>query len=86
MKPLQLTCDLLEVVGQRGKHGMRCRKFLLEGEERPIYIDDRITDIFSPDLDELEGFLFETAGREKPVCVSAHNGIIAYVMPLVSER
>jgi hypothetical protein len=41
--------------------------------------------MLSPDLDELEGFLFETAGRDKPVRVAARYGYIAVMMPLVNK-
>lgn len=78
---LALTHELLEVPGSvKGKPGIFYRKFAL-GPETYLY-DKRVLDMLSPDLDELEGFLFEQMKNERGLMrVSAKYGHVAFVMP-----
>lgn len=81
--PLTLTHDLHEVPGDK-KGGTLWRKFTFEDTQlvqRTSYFNKQILDMFSPDLDELEGFLFEQIGHNGPMRVSAVNGHVAIVMP-----
>ncbi len=81
---LTLTPFLLEIPGATNKPGTLSRKlavYNLQEEVWAIYIPKRMMDMLNPDLDALKGFLFETSGHERPVRVSAINGIVAYLMP-----
>lgn len=78
---LTLTHYLWEIPGARNKSGALFRKFT-QGE-RDLYIKRTLCDLLSPDLDELEGFCFEQAGKDKPVRVAARNGFVAILMPHV---
>jgi hypothetical protein len=86
-KPLLLTDELKEVPSVKGRPGTFYRK--LDWNDllfKPVYLDKKFTDMFSPDLDELEGFLFEGRDNNLPVRISAVNGIVAYVMPMYQKE
>jgi hypothetical protein len=81
---LTITPFLLEIPGATNKSGTFSRKltaYKLMQEDFSTYIPKRMMDMLNPDLDTLKGFLFETSGHERPVRVSAVNGIVAYLMP-----
>lgn len=81
--PLVLTHYLYECAGARNAPGILYRKlfFLQDEQEHITWIDKRMTDLLSPDVDELEGFLYESTSYRDTVRVSAVNGIAAYLMP-----
>jgi hypothetical protein len=81
---LTITPFLLEIPGATNKSGTLSRKlavYNLQEEAWTVYIEKRMMDMLNPDLDGLKGFLFETSGHERPIRVSAVNGIVAYLMP-----
>jgi hypothetical protein len=81
---LTITPFLLEIPGATNKSGTLSRKlavYNLQEEAWTVYIEKRMMDMLNPDLDGLKVFLFETSGHERPIRVSAVNGIVAYLMP-----
>lgn len=82
--PLTLTRELREVPGgDKGKPGALWRKFTFEDKQlvqRNSWFNKQILDMFSPDLDELEGFQFEQVGTG-PMRIAAVYGYVAIVMP-----
>lgn len=86
---LTLTHYLWELPGARNKPGTLHRKFATydeqEEEQREIFVKKSICDLLSPDLDELEGFLFEQAGTAQPVRVAAKYGYVGILMPLLRK-
>lgn len=78
--PLTLTRELRETPGStKGKPGTFWRKFVRE--DCATYFNKAMLDLISPDLDELEDFLFEQATSGGPMRVSGVYGPIALVMP-----
>lgn len=65
---LSLTRDLREVPHARNKPGTLWRKFL-HGNET-IWIAKNLCDVFSPDVDELEGFTWQQQKPGMPIRVS----------------
>jgi hypothetical protein len=85
---LTLTHYLYEIAGDRNKPGHLYRKFAwynLTAEVGETCVKKQICDMLSPDLGELEGFLFETTGKDHPVRVAAVYGYVAVMMPLVNK-
>lgn len=76
---LTVTRDLYEVPGERKKPGTFYRK-LVDGQYS-THLDKKFCDMFSPDLGELEGFLFEEIVGGF-VRVSAINGHVGYLAPM----
>jgi len=54
-----------------------------------VFLDKRFTDLLTPDIDALQGFLFEQAVHgdtpiaQCPIRISAKNGHVAYMMPAI---
>lgn len=89
MLTLTLTQYLWELPGDRNKPGHLYRKFAwynLMAEVGETYISKKLCDMLSPDLDELQGFQFETKDKNKPVRVAAIYGYVAVMMPLVNKK
>lgn len=89
MQRLTLSHFLLEIAGSKGKPGKLYRKLATykDGSEAlRVMLDKSYTDMFTPDVDELEGFLFETQGKGKPVRVASRSGYCAVIMPLINAE
>ncbi len=91
VQPLTLTDELIEWPGSRNKPGTFYRRFRYDdtrfilGDARyfgTVFLDKKFCDMLNPDLDGLQGFLFELLdGYGGVVRVSAVYGHIAYIMP-----
>jgi hypothetical protein len=81
----ELTHQFLEIPVAGHHHpGLLYRKFVAVGRG-PWYYDKRFLDLFSPDVMDLEDFLFEHLDRVTPdglMRVSARYGPVAYLMPM----
>jgi hypothetical protein len=89
LQKLTVSHFLLEIGTSKGKPGKLYRKLASykEGQESlRVMLDKSYTDMLTPDIDELEGFQFETQGKGKPVRVASRSGYCAVIMPLVNAE
>jgi hypothetical protein len=88
MQSLTLTHYLYEIAGARNRPGHFYRKlatYELTQEISETLLKKQMCDLLSPDIDELEGFLFEQESKDKPVRVAARNGYVAILMPFFKK-
>ncbi len=78
---LTVTRELRETPGEKGKPGTLWRKFTFEDGQRASWFNKVFLDLISPDLDELDDFLFEQSEQNGPMRVAGVYGPIALVMP-----
>ena len=82
---LMLTHQLLEVPSStKGKPGLLFRKFL--AGDTPVYLDKRVMDMLSPDLDELKDFRFEQLNGDRGVVRVTVRYNVVYVMPCTLRK